>query len=118
MFKVTILWVSDSPATNVAARLESSGYAVLSARTREALAVLFVNRAISAVMLNAGSDSSHSLVLARGLRALRPDVPIFIVTTTRDSATQAPPIERCFVLNEDPDQILPQVNAAMLQPAV
>lgn len=118
MFKGTILLVSDDRSSSMASRLESAGWAVLSAYVREALAVLFINRSIDAVVLNPGNSAADCLVLARGLRALRPDVPIFLVTTAVETAKQASSIEHCFPVSADPEQVASQVQSTILRAAV
>jgi DNA-binding response OmpR family regulator len=119
MFKDTILWVSDTLQTGVASRLERAGYAVLLARVREALAVLFVNRSIDAVVVNAGdSRASDILMLVRGLRAIRDDTAIFVVTNDEEAARTVSSVDGCIAVGDDLDRFLPQLRAAMLKPAV
>jgi DNA-binding response OmpR family regulator len=118
MRKGTILLVSDAMGSNLASRLESAGWALLSARLREALAVLFVNRRIEAVVLDPGDRAADVLVLARGLRALRPDVPIFLVTAAPEAAEQASSIKDCYLVGKDAEQVAAQLQSAMLRQAV
>jgi len=115
MFKGTVLLVSDDRSSSMASRLESAGWAVLLAHVREALAVLFVNRSIDVVLLNPGKSAADSLVLARGLRALRPDVPIFLVTSVGETAQQASSIKDCFPVSEDPEQVASQLQSTILR---
>jgi len=119
MFRDTILWVSDTLQAGVPKRLEDAGYAVLLVRVTEALAVIFVNRSIDAVVVNAASSSERdSLMLVRGLRAIRRDVPIFVITGGDELGTQLSSIEGCVTVGEDPAAIVPQLHAAVLRPAV
>jgi|SRR5581483_6244846 len=119
MFKDTILWVGDTLPSGVIKRLESAGYAVLYARIREALAVLFVNRSIDAVVVSPGSSSaSDTLMLVRGLRAIRRDVPMFVVTRSDEAAAKMSSVNGCAVVGDDVEQLLPELSSAMLKPAV
>lgn len=114
MFRETILWVSDTHRSSVAVRLESAGFAVLTARVKEALGVLFVNRSIDAVIVNAGSSESDTLMLVRGLRAIRRDIPIFVMTSPPSAAASS--IEGCLAVSEE--QIASRLQVARLKPAV
>jgi CheY-like chemotaxis protein len=79
----TILYISDQTASSnsVLAALKSGGYEVVSTdRSTEAVALLFVMHSVAAVVLDHRAREQTRTDLVRPLRALRPDVPIILLS--------------------------------------
>jgi len=79
----TILYISDQTASSnsVLAALKSGGYEVVSTdRSKEAVALLFVMHSVAAVVLDHRAREQTRTDLVRPLRALRPDVPIILLS--------------------------------------
>ncbi len=81
MTKRTLLYVSDEGLDGGSAqRLAQAGYEVCTARPRQAVAILFVNRRIDLVIIEDLNDNRAACELAELLRSIRPDVPIALLS--------------------------------------
>ena len=82
MPRFTLLYATDDRAANesLERKLNLAAYdSVLTASSIQALALLFVNRRINAVLLDQQTKHRPSLMLARAMRSLRPDIPIVLL---------------------------------------
>jgi DNA-binding response OmpR family regulator len=82
----TILYISDHGprSSSILAALEATGYDVVSTdSSTQSVALLFVMHSVSATVLDQQSIEEPSFDLTRSLRALRPDVPIFLLCADR-----------------------------------
>ena len=81
--KRTILYVADDKAFHNAAsgRLRAEGYEVVrTGSTRQAIALLFLNRKIEAVVIQPDGDGPADLKSARVLRSIRLDIPVILIS--------------------------------------
>ncbi len=97
MTKRTLLYVSDEGLDGASAqRLAQAGYEVCTARPRQAIAILFVNRRIDLVIIEDRNDSHPAGDLVQLLRSIRPDVPIALLSR--------------LVLGQDPNAVEASVS--------
>jgi CheY-like chemotaxis protein len=78
----TILYISDQETNSHLAltALTGTGYEVVSTdSSTQAVALLFIMRSATAVVLNHQAGDRNTLDLARTLRGVRPDVPIILL---------------------------------------
>lgn len=80
--KRTVLYVADSQPFHSAAvgELRAEGYEVVKTENlRQAIALLFLNRKIEAVVIQACADEADFLRAARTLRSIRLEIPIIAI---------------------------------------
>ncbi len=81
MSKYTVLYLSDNSSGSIARGLRNDGCQLLVAETAaQAVAYLFINRRIDAVVIDWPSQPLASLDVAQALRSVRPEVPILLVS--------------------------------------
>ncbi len=82
MTKRTLLYVIDEVSvSSTAERLRQAGFEVFTAHPRQAVAILFVNRRLDAVVLEDDGNHEAACALAALLRTLRGDIPIVLVSS-------------------------------------
>lgn len=77
--KLTILYISDDDALckNDISVLQKNGYDVVRAKSsREAIALLFLNRRIDAIVLREDNSENGSGSTVRMLHSIRADIPV------------------------------------------
>ncbi len=82
--KRTILFVADdvSPANSIIGKLKMSGFHLVSAsRTSAAIAKLFSNRKVEAIVLDQRDTSRINLGLARFIKSFRAAMPVILLST-------------------------------------
>lgn len=82
----TILYISDHGrrSSSILAALEATGYDIVNTdSSTQAVALLFVMHSVTAVVLDQHSLEESSFDLIHSLRALRPDVPIVLLSADR-----------------------------------
>jgi DNA-binding response OmpR family regulator len=83
MAKRTVLYVSEEGADGcVAQRLRQAGFEVFTTRPQSAVAILFVNRRLDAVVLEDRGNKESACALAALLRSIRAEVPIVLVSAS------------------------------------
>ena len=83
MPRFTLLYATDDRAASEALQRKlnfGADDSVLAANSIQALALLFVNRRINAVLLDQQTKHRPSLALARAMRSLRADIPIVLLS--------------------------------------
>ncbi len=112
MSRLTLLYVTDDPSAQASLERSLSRAAfdsVLTSSSVQALALLFVNRKISAVVLDQQLKARPSLALARAMRSLRPDVPIVLLSP--ETMKELPNcLDACVCTDRDADTLVPVLN--------
>ena len=109
-----VLYVSDDLSTvdSSALELEGAGLEIVSTTsTSDAIALVFVNRRVEAVVLDKQRDTQTSLGLARVLKSLR-NIPVILVST-KSIYPLPKSIDACVCLN-DVVRELPRLVEAIL----
>ncbi len=82
MAKRTVLCVNDETSDGATPeRLRQAGFEVFAARPRQAVAILFVNRRLDAVVLEDYGNQEAACALAALLHSIRKDIPIVLVSS-------------------------------------
>jgi CheY-like chemotaxis protein len=103
MTRETILYISNQATCGdpVSDSLEAAGYEVVSTKsTMQAIALLFILHPVAAVVLDSREGVSTSWDVARSLKAVRPDVPIVVLS--RDPIDRLPPCVDACVSTREP----------------
>ena len=82
--KRTILFVADdlSATNSIIGKLKTSGFHLVSAsRTSAAIAKLFSNRSVEAIVLDQRATSKINLGLARFIKSFRAAMPVILLST-------------------------------------
>ncbi len=112
MSRLTLLYVTDDPSAKEALERSLSQAAfdsVLTSSSVQALALLFVNRKISAVVLDQQLKTRPSFALARAMRSLRPDVPIVLLS--QETIHELPNcLDACICTDRDAEALVPVLN--------
>ena len=99
----TILYMSD-PATSsdsVIVALEAKGYEVVSTDcSTQGIALLYIMHSVAAVVLHQGAEDRTCFKLAKSLRAVRPGVPIILLS--RFPIDCLPPWVDAWLVTEQP----------------
>ncbi len=83
MTKRTVLCVNDETSNGATPeRLRQAGFEVFTARPRQAVAILFVNRRLNAVVLEDYGNQEAACALAALLHSIREDIPIVLVSSS------------------------------------
>lgn len=111
----TVLYVTDDLSTIKSSerKLEGAGLEIVStASASDAVALLFVNRRVEAVVLDRQLDPQTTLGLARVLKSLR-DIPVILVSAKSiDPLPKA--VDACVCLNDVIGE-LPRLIEAILE---
>ena len=80
----TILFISSQKtgSNSVLAAVKATGCRVVCATSTEAVALLFIMHCAAVVLLDRTASNDTCFDLARTLRAIRPDVPIVLLSPT------------------------------------
>ncbi len=118
MSTYTILCLSNDPcASDIARGLRSNVYQLLvTGSTAQAMAYLFVNRRIDAVILDHGSEPHAGVGVARLLRSVRPDIPILLLC--QEMLEPLPNcVDACLSGEDIPAALDPTLNLLLTMPA-
>ena len=113
----TILYMSD-PATSsdsVIVALEATGYEVVSTdNATQGIALLYIMHSVAAVVLHHRAEDRTSIKLAQSLRAIRPGVPIILLS--RDPIDCLPPcVDACVITEEASEQVASAVRSLLTE---
>ncbi len=112
MSRLTLLYVTDDPSAKASLErsLRQAAFdSVLTSCSVQALALLFVNRNITAVVLDQQLKARPSLALARAMRSLRPDVPIVLLSP--ETMKELPNcLDACVCTDQDAEALVPVLN--------
>lgn len=92
--KHTILYIAENqtPDTSIIGKLKNSGFELISAsKATEAVAKLFANRKVEAIVLDQRSMSTISLGLAKFIKSFRAALPVILLSTQL-----VDPLPRCI----------------------
>ncbi len=112
MSRLTVLYVTDDPSAKGSLQ-QSLSHAtfdsVLTSSSVQALAFLFVNRRISAVVLDQQLKPRPSFAVAQAMRSLRPDVPIVLLSC--ETVKELPNcLDACICTDLDAEALVPVLN--------
>lgn len=117
MAHYTILYVAPdlSDGSPVALSLRAAGCRMVTTDSpAQALALLFVNRRIDAVVLDERAGQPNSIGLAKLLRSLRADIPILLVAQGKiDPLPRG--VDACVCTGEEGAALLPVLGTLLLQ---
>jgi DNA-binding NtrC family response regulator len=111
----TVLYISDDvlAADSCARRLKGTGLELVSTTSAsDAIALLFVNRRLEAVLLDQRKHSQPHLGLARVLKSFR-DIPVILVSTQMVEPLPTS-VDACVCVNDEIEE-LPQMIEAILE---
>ncbi len=111
-----VLCLTDDPAGNaIAATLESASYEVVSTNSAaRAMALLFVNRGIDAVVLDQSKNGAW-LETARLMRSIRADIAF--VTVSRGRLESVPRwIDACVSAGQEEEALVPVLDTLLIPP--
>ncbi len=113
----TILYISDHAASrdSVAVELEANGYEVVSTdSSTQGVALLYIMHSVAAVVLHYQADDRTWFKLAQSLRAIRPGVPIILLS--RDPIDCLPPcVDACVITEEASEQVASAVRSLLTE---
>jgi hypothetical protein len=112
MTTYTILCLSDGPMEAIASRLRSQCELLTTSSASQAMAYLFVNRRIDAVILDQRSQAHASVGIARLLHSMRADVPVVLLSP---EVLQPLPrgVTACLSGEDTLDRVVPTLNALL-----
>ena len=103
MTRETILYISDHAASSdsIIVELEATGYEVVSTdSSTQGIALLYIMHSVAAVVLHQGAEDRTCFKLAKSLRAVRPGVPIILLS--RFPIDCLPPWVDAWLVTEQP----------------
>jgi DNA-binding NarL/FixJ family response regulator len=108
----TILYISDhaTSSDSVAVELKGKGYEVVDTDSpSHGAALLHIMHSVAAVVLNCQPGDRTWFELAKTLRAIRPDVPIILLS--RDPILHLPPwVDACVGTAPEPEKVSSAVH--------
>jgi DNA-binding NarL/FixJ family response regulator len=111
----TILYISDhaTSSDSLIPELEAKGYEVVSAEgASHGIALLHIMHSVAAVVLNCQPGDRTWFELAKTLRAIRPDVPIILLS--RHPILHLPPwVDACVGTAQAPEEVASAVHNLM-----
>src|SRR5436305_12346012 len=116
--KPTILYINENRAADnsIIGKLKSSGFELISAgRATEAVAKLFANRKVEAIVLDQRATEQISLGLAKLIKSFRAAVPVILLSTQL-----LEPLPRCIdagvCLHDDLGGLVPTIQLLLDSP--
>jgi len=115
MTRETILYISDHAASSdsIIVELEATGYEVVSTdSSTHGIALLYIMHSVAAVVLHHWAEDRTCFKLAQSLRAIRPGVPIILVS--RDPIDCLPPgVDACVVTEQPLEKVASTVHSLL-----
>ncbi len=115
--RLTLLYVTDEPSASetLERKLRLADYdSVVTSSSVQAVAFLFVNRRINAVVLDQQTRERPSLALARTLHSVRADVPILLLSPGLLEPLPAC-LDACVQADRDFASLVPILNTLLTE---